>query len=337
MDRFLVIQTAFLGDVILATPVIEKLQAFYPKAHIDVLVRKGNEALLANHPAINQILIWEKGRGKYRSFLKLLQTIRSNDYDCVVNLHRYASSGILTTLSGAKRTIGFDKNPFSPLFHHQQKHTIGNGAHEVERNLGLVEELTDSSFVSPKLYPSEKDFAAIEAYRQSPYICVAPTSVWATKQMPAEKWIEMIDQFPAKYSICLLGGPEDEEACRALIAKCSHARVFMNLAGSLTYLQSAALMQGAVMNYVNDSAPLHIATAMNAPVTAVFCSTVPRFGFGPLSDQSFIVETPIPDLYCRPCGLHGHVSCPEGHYRCAHSIDVNQLLEPFQKTIQEDR
>ena len=97
------------------------------------------------------------------------------------------------------------------------------------------------------------------------------------------------------------------------------------LAGNLNFLQSAALMQTAVMNYVNDSAPLHFASAMNAPVTAIFCSTIPGFGFGPLSAKNFIVETKMP-LSCKPCTLHGRKSCPLGHYNCAFTIDKQQLL-----------
>lgn len=102
--------------------------------------------------------------------------------------------------------------------------------------------------------------------------------------------------------------------------------ITVNLVGQLSFLSSAALMKGAVMNYVNDSAPMHFASAVNAPVTAVYCSTIPAFGYGPLSDESFIVETPIA-LYCRPCGLHGHAQCPEGHFNCAMQIHVEQLLK----------
>jgi heptosyltransferase-2 len=83
-------------------------------------------------------------------------------------------------------------------------------------------------------------------------------------------------------------------------------------------------MKDARMNFTNDSAPLHLASAMNAPVTVIYCSTVPRFGFGPLSDVSKIVETG--ELYCRPCGIHGYRSCPEKHFRCATQINVDQLI-----------
>jgi len=98
----------------------------------------------------------------------------------------------------------------------------------------------------------------------------------------------------------------------------------INLSGKLSFLESAALMQGAVMNFVNDSAPMHMASAMNAPVTAVYCSTVPSFGFGPLSDKSFVVET-LEKLSCRPCGLHGYKDCPQGHFKCAYSIANKKL------------
>ena len=79
------------------------------------------------------------------------------------------------------------------------------------------------------------------------------------------------------------------------------------------------------MNYVNDSAPMHLASAVNAPVCVIYCSTVPHFGFGPLSDISNIVEVKE-NLDCRPCGLHGHRACPKGHFKCAQQIDVQQLL-----------
>jgi heptosyltransferase-2 len=83
-------------------------------------------------------------------------------------------------------------------------------------------------------------------------------------------------------------------------------------------------VQDAQMNYVNDSAPLHLASAMNAPVTAFFCSTIPAFGFGPQSANATIIETTI-KLDCRPCGLHGYKACPKGHFKCAESIDIKAI------------
>ena len=326
MNKILIIQTAFIGDVILATPLIEKLKNFYPKAEIDFLLRKGNEGLLKNHPKINQILIWDKKKSKYNSLAKLGREVRRNQYDLLINLQRFASSGLLTTSSNAKIKIGFTKNPFSFAYTHKFPHVIDQEMHEVHRNLSLIQEFTDSSFQPPVLYPSSADFEKVESLKQNgAYYCIAPASVWFTKQFPAEKWIEMIDQVNHDIPVYLLGAPGDLDLCAAIKEKSVHGNIRI-LAGELTFLQSAALMKDARMNFVNDSAPLHIASAVNAPVTAIFCSTIPQFGFGPLSENSRVIET-NESLDCRPCGLHGKKSCPKGHFKCAYTIDTSEILK----------
>ncbi len=324
MQQILIIQTAFIGDVILATPVVEKLHQYFPDAKIDFLLRKGNEKLLDNHPHLREVIIWHKKENKRRNLFKIIKKIRNTRYDLVVNLQRFFSTGLITALSKGTARIGFDKNPLSFTFSKQLKHEIGNNQnpqHEVERNLSLIAHLTDNQLIKPKLYPSDKDFETIKFTK--PYICIAPTSVWFTKQFPAAKWVELINKIDSKFTIHLLGGPPDKAACEAIKAASKHPHV-LNRAGVLSFLESAALMQDANMNYVNDSAPLHIASAMNAPVIAVFCSTVPSFGFTPLSDEARVVEV-TEKLDCRPCGLHGFKACPKGHFKCA-EIVVDKLL-----------
>jgi heptosyltransferase-2 len=71
---------------------------------------------------------------------------------------------------------------------------------------------------------------------------------------------------------------------------------------------------------------MHFASAMNAAICAIFCSTVPAFGFGPISERANIVEVEE-NLDCRPCGLHGKKACPEGHFKCANNITTEQLLK----------
>jgi len=319
MNKILVIQTAFIGDVILATPVLEKLHRFYPDAKIDFLLRKGNEDLLLQHPFINSLLIWDKKENKIANLFKIIQRVRNNKYDLLVNIHRFATSGLIALFSGAKIKSGFDKNPFSFCYDFRSRHTIGNNSHEVERNLLLIEKFTDSSLVKPKLYPAGSDDEKVKEYAaRTPYVTVSPTSVWFTKQFPAHKWVKLLRKLEPAYVIYLLGGAGDVQPCEWIRKELGERKV-ENLAGKLSFLQSAALMQTAVMNYTNDSAPLHMASAMNAPVTAVFCSTVPAFGFGPLSDNAAILEIDHP-LYCRPCGLHGYRICPKGHFKCAEDI-----------------
>ncbi len=197
MDRFLIIQTAFIGDVILATPVLEKLHAHYPHARIDILVRQDSEPLLRNHPFLNHVFTWHKKADKYTNFLKLIQQIRKERYDCVVNLHRFMSSGLITTLARASTTLGFAKNPLSFFYTHRATHQIGDGTHEVERNLSVISPLVETSFTKPRLYPSAGDYETVAHYRTSPYICIAPASVWYTKQLPPAKWIALVNQLPS--------------------------------------------------------------------------------------------------------------------------------------------
>lgn len=332
MQKILVIQTAFIGDVVLATGIIETLHRHFPGAAIDFLVRKGNESLFDQHPFLNRVLTWNKKEGKYTSLVQLLKVIRAEHYEKVINVQRYASTGWLTVFSGAKETIGFNKNPWSFLFSRSVKHHMdssGRTLHETERNHLLIREFTGDQPARPVLYPSANDYTAVQLLQQKPYLCIAPSSVWFTKQYPAAQWIEFIDQLPPKYTIFLLGAPGDAALCESIRKTALHPFV-VNLSGKLSFLQSAALMKGAIMNYVNDSAPMHFASAVNAPVAAVYCSTVPAFGYGPLSDTRFIIETKE-QLSCRPCGLHGHKACPKKHFNCAVTIQVAQLTEVLDK------
>jgi heptosyltransferase-2 len=322
----LLIQTAFIGDVILATALVEYLARHEPSRPLDVLVRRGNEGLLVGNPHIRRVLIWDKKSQKYPNLLRLLKQIRQEDYSQVVTLQRFASTGFLTAFSGAPVRAGFAENPFSRFFTRRVPHVIGDGTHEAARNLQLLPEaVTTLSLPQPKLYPTPADEAAAAPYAAvGEYVCLAPTSVWFTKQYPEEKWLELVAALPASLPVYLLGGPPDTAACERLAQAASRPGL-VNLSGKLSLLASAALMRGAVLNYVNDSAPLHLCSATDAPVCAIFCSTVPAFGFGPLSTFSRIVEHPGP-LACRPCGLHGHARCPLGHFRCAREIETSQLL-----------
>ncbi len=329
MHKFLVIQTAFTGDVVLATAIVEKIHSTYPDAQIDFLLRKGNEGLLKGHPFITNLFVWDKKSGKYSNLIKMFRQVRKEKYTHIINPHRFLTSGLMMFFSGATYTAGFNKNPMSAFFTKVAPHDIAESADtdyimEVERYQLLIEDITDKQAARPKLYPSAADHQKVIPYQQQPYITIAPSSVWFTKRYPAEKWAQLIDSLPPQYKIYVLGGPTDEELADQVIALTS-AQQAENLCGKLNYLESCALMAKADMNYTNDSAPLHFAVAMDAPVTGVFCSTISYFGFGPVHDKGKIVEIDHP-LYCRPCGLHGRKKCPEGHFKCAHEIKNEQLL-----------
>jgi heptosyltransferase-2 len=327
MRRILVIQTAFIGDVVLATAMLENLHAAYPSAKIDILIRGGAQELFMDHPYIHQVHIWDKKNNKYQHLFEIIQTIRGIKYDVVINVQRYLATGIITVLSGATKTIGFDKNPLGFLFSETVKHLFGAALHETSRNHALLASLTTAPLAKPALYPSAANFVAVQKWQAAPYICMSPGSVWETKKMPAQNWIHLINAVPANYTIFLMGAPNEKDLCEEIRSGSSRGDVF-NIAGQLSLLEAAALIKGAQLNYVNDSAPMHLASATNAPVAAIYCSTIPAFGYGPLSSTQFIVETLEP-LPCKPCGLHGKTACPLGHFKCGHTITTAQLLAPL--------
>ncbi len=333
-QKILVIQTAFIGDVVLATALLESLHQENPNTAISILVRKGNEALFKEHPFLDQVLVWDKQQNKYGHWLQLLFAIRKNKFDAVVNVQRYAATGLWTALSGAKMKIGFDKNPFAFLFSHPISHqSVGNGLHEIERNHALLAPIGTLPKAKPALYPSIEDEKMVKSYQAQPYLCMAPASVWFTKQFPMHQWLNLLQTIPFDGPIYLLGGPGDKALNDQIIQQLQKPNL-VNMAGRLSFLASAALQKNAVLNYVNDSAPMHFASAVNAPVAAIYCSTIPDFGYGPLSDTSFIIETKQA-LPCRPCGLHGKKQCPLGHFNCAESIELEQIYLPLQEVLQD--
>ncbi|HNQ12448.1 MAG TPA: glycosyltransferase family 9 protein [Bacteroidia bacterium] len=326
MNKVLVIQTSFIGDVILSTALLEQLYRSNRFEAIDILVRKGNESLFKDHPFINEVIVWDKKNKKIKNLLLLIAQVRKNKYAVLINLQRFLSTGLISLFSKARTKVGYDKNPLSLFYQHKAKHIIGDGTHETQRNAKLTDFLNIPHQYKPKLYTSnaveQKVHRLVGDIKNKKYCCIAPASVWFTKQLPFEKWIELCEHIQPRFEVIyILGSSDDYPLCERIAERCKHAQ---NLSGKLNLLESAYLMSKARMNYVNDSAPLHLASAVNAPVTAFFCSTVPQFGFGPLSDESVVVESdPYPA--CKPCGLHGLNHCPEKHFSCGNGINITAL------------
>ena len=290
-------------------------------------MKRGNERLFDGHPFLHEVIEWDKSRDKYSNLMSILWKIRSMRYDLVVNVQRFFSTGMLTAFSRAKKKVGFRKNPLSVFFSAKVAHTIESGnMHEVDRNLSLLKAIgIETAPAVVKLYPRDKDHIRTTSFQEKSYITISPASLWFTKQYPVEKWVEFIRALPGQLVVYFLGSNEDVAFIHEIMDRSGHPSL-VSLAGKLSFLESASLMMKAKMNFVNDSAPMHLCSAVNAKVTAIFCSTVPAYGFGPLSTDVAVVES-NEDLHCRPCGLHGLRTCPEGHYRCAFSIQKERLIQ----------
>jgi heptosyltransferase-2 len=185
-NNILVIQTAFIGDAILVSSLIEKLHATFPAARISVLVRGGNESVYKGHPFLHDVLVWDKRSGKLRNLFRMIREVRNRRFDCVVTGHRYMSSGLIAAFSGARHVAGFKENPMSFAFNHTARHRIGDGRHEIERLNSLVEDFAGNEAAQPRLYPADEDHRMAAQFQSAPYVCMAPASVWFTKQLPVE-------------------------------------------------------------------------------------------------------------------------------------------------------
>ncbi len=334
--NILIIQTAFIGDTILASHFAKEVKNKYPESNIHFLLRKGNESVIDGLPFIFKTWIWDKNGGKFKNLVKLIFELRKISFEIVFNLHRHTNSGIVTTFVHSPIKVGFKENPLSFFYSHKMKHIIPQKPtdnslvelHEIDRNFSLLKLVNPNSTKiedRPFLPIKEVDYQKVKIFQQRPYFVIAPASVWFTKAWSASKFRELTLELIPHGEVYFLGAPGDFQLCENIRKDIS---LTYNLCGKLSLLESAALMKGALRVFVNDSAPLHLASCVNAKITAIFCSTVPAFGYTPLSEKFKIIDVGN-DLSCRPCGLHGHNRCPLGHYECSEGISSKKVFDTY--------
>jgi heptosyltransferase-2 len=329
--RILIIQTAFIGDVILTTPLIKNLRKILPDSFISFLLIPETKNVLENNPHLNEILVYDKRKNRgVGGLLQIVRSIKERQFGLAIIPHRSLRSALLAYLSRIPERIGFDRSAGSFLF--TDKVVYRTNVHEVDRNLSLLSnfapDLTDRS---PELFPSSQDFSHVRTLLSDSGITqgdkivgVAPGSVWATKRWLPERFAEVGDlllrQTGAK--VVFFGSEEDSALCER-IADSMTGRPAM-MAGKFSVLQSAAAVSLSRVILSNDSAPVHMASAMKIPVVAVFGSTIPEFGFAPYEVGHVIIQK---EMKCRPCGIHGKRKCPEKHFRCMREIGAEEVFE----------
>ena len=334
-SKILIVQTAFAGDVILATPLAEALKRCFPSSEVHFLAIPGPAGLLKNNPFISRIWIYDK-RGRDKSPLQLfawMRRLKAEQFDLAVVPHRSIRSALLVRGAGIPRIVGFDRSAGRHLFTDVVEYP---DCHEVERNLKLLSVLGCNERVPPKLFPGEEEEAGVNALlnetgmRDGPFIAMAPGSVWATKRWLPGYFAETARTiFERKgYRTVLIGGRSERELGEFIRRKAGDAVV--NSMGTLSHLASAALIRRSALMLSNDSAPAHLAAAVNIPVIAVFGPTVPAFGFAPYGPHHIIVET---DLVCRPCGIHGGKRCREAHFKCMRDILPGRIIGEIEKVL----
>ena len=352
----LVVQTSFLGDIVLTTPLIAELAKRGP---VDVVTTPEGAAILCNSPHIRNVIVYDrrdadKGvagfartvsrirhAGLYGSPESTTPKLKGPDgfYDTAYLAQGSLRSALLVASTGVKSRIGFDTSEGRTLYTERVKYRADR--HHAERLWWLsMSECADppsTEQIAPCVYPSGDDMRAAQTLLREkfldydrPFVTLAPGSAWGTKRWPF--YPELAVKISERFNVVVVGGNADIELGEAIVSQlpggCSG-----NAAGRLGILASAALIGQSLALVSNDSLPQHLASAMKIPTVGIFGPTVPAFGFGPLAEGSLIAGND--GLACRPCDRHGPQHCPLGHWRCMRELSSGHVFDLLMQTLSE--
>lgn len=333
--RSLVIQTSFIGDTVLTTPLLAFLAE---RGACDVVVTPSSAPLLANHPAVGEIIVYDKrGRDKgVLGFARLAARLRHRQYTAAYHAQGSLRSAALSLIARIPERVGFVTSAGRHLYTRRVDYI--ENEHHASRLLRLS--VPSGTFTlpevpRPRLYPGAEERATVDAllrelgWSGEPFVALAPGSVWPTKRWPEYAALAaLVDS-----RVAIVGSAADASIASE-IRKTFGARA-MDCTGRLSLLASAELIGRATLLVTNDSAPLHLASAMGTPTVALFGPTVPEFGFGPLAPSARVIGRT--ELACRPCDRHGPQRCPLGHWRCMREITPRQVADAVQELSSSPR
>ena len=319
----LVIQTSFLGDTVLTTPLLAELAKRGP---VDVVTTPASAGLLTNHPSVRSVIPYDKRNSErgIGGFLRMAARLRRFRYDAAYLAQGSMRSSALALAAGVARRVGFASSAGRVLY--TQKVEYRDDWHHARRLLSLATPDAPAQEIRPRLYPGIPERGAVDRFLalhdgldgSRPLVALAPASVWATKRWPY--FAELARELAADVRIVVLGAEDDKTLAGEVCAASTDA---LNAAGVFTLLGSAELIRRCQVLVTNDSAPQHLASAVDTPTLTIFGPTVPTFGFGPLARNS--ATTGIDSLACRPCDRHGPRKCPLGHWKCMRELTAGDV------------
>ncbi len=332
--KIVIWQTAFLGDLILTTPLVESVKKLYPNSYLSLISKPFGKEVFKNNPFLDELIIFDK---KNMSNWQLIKKLRAKKYDIAISPHRSHRASYSLFLSGIPKRIGFDRAGFSFLYTDTVPHRF-DGTHEIIRNLNLLKvlpEYDETKIVkNPNLYldEAEDNFYKNFNLKNKEYISIAPGSKWATKRWTVEGFADLINTLiERKETVVLIGSSEDEDYSNQILQKVKNRNKIVNLIGKTNLRQSFSIIKHSKILISNDSAPVHMAVAFNTPVVEIMGPTVKEFGFYPFRN-GIVVETQ--GLSCRPCGLHGHQKCPIGTHECMTKISAKDVLRAMDDLLE---
>ena len=339
LGKTLIIRLSSIGDIVLSSLLVRVLHRRHPGARIDFLVKSGYTDLVRFSPHLSEVIEFPS-RGGLRDLLALRRQLRAARYEVIVDLHDSLRSRFLC--AGAAQVRRVRKRKIARFFLVRFKrdlYAMFGGARSVaERYLETVEGYGVQNdgkglevFVPEAAVENAASIAAQSGLTDDrPVIGVCPSARHGTKIWPAERFAAVASDLATEQrAAVILFGSEDEQGCCEEIARMINRRspgvLVLNLAGDLSLMGTAAMMDRCLLVLTNDSGLMHVAAARKRKVVAVFGSTVRQLGFFPYGTESAVVEHL--SLGCRPCSHIGLPACPQGHFRCMLEISEDRVLE----------
>jgi heptosyltransferase-2 len=325
--RILIAQTAFLGDSMLILPLIKILKK--GNNHITLLTRAENAKLFDIKEIDSIIEDNKKNSSFYKEFLKLLKIIKTQNFDIAIVPHRSFRSAVLIFLSKIPVRIGFKTGLHSFLYNHRVP--FNWNMHEVERNAMLLSAL--NIYQKPDFPELKTQNNEITEFLKSFKVKIAinPSSVWETKRWPKEYFSILIENLYKKYKekIIIIGSKKEIEYNKSVTEKLN-SESYLDLTGKTDLKELISIIKSLNLFITNDSGPMHIATACDIPIIAIFGPTTRHLGFFPYSKKAIVIEE---TLSCRPCKLHGSHKCPRKHFLCMKLITPDRVLKEAEKIL----
>ncbi|QDK45106.1 glycosyltransferase family 9 protein [Bdellovibrio sp. ZAP7] len=356
MPLNLVVQTAFLGDLLLAIPLLKRCRQIWPDHKLGLVCRKGfGDFFLKTHLVDH---VFEIKKGDADSYNQALNGIAQHQVNYLVSPHESLRTIFFCRKITAQHKIGFKK--FWSFLAFSQTVKKPMLLPDPLRQMSLLQE------VDPKL----KDLLASYAQTEKPYttdfngklsappewssmsvraevlkctdayrdlekrydlkgvnddraILMFPGSVWATKRWTKEGFIDTGKSLQSQgYQVYVMGGPGEEKLAEEVSEAIPGS---LCIAGKTSILESTQIIARARLLVGNDSAASHMAAACETPLISVFGPTVLRFGFRPWSASTYIAQKE--NLPCRPCGKHGHQKCPIKTHVCMTHLPAEQVVQ----------
>lgn len=331
------VQTAFIGDLFLSLPTINRLRQLYPDFHLILVCKKGLSEYFVQKGFVDHAIEVEKGDGSsYQNAIKVLNTMNIHFVFCV---HKSLRSALFVRSLKAHKKIGFKRFLSFLFFTHTASYLKKypdvirqlNILSPVDADVARDVQLKDWSYLNFKqesngLFPSIPDFFSFGKKSQPSRkmkVGIFPGSVWATKKWTVEGFSQVTAHLITKgYQVFLMGAPAEKDVCQQIHQANPQA---VDLSGQLKLADSIEQIQNFDFIVCNDSAPAHMAASQQIPSLVIFGPTTLNLGFRPWLDQSIVVENE--NLNCRPCGAHGPKVCPLGHHNCMKTVTADQVIQ----------